>query len=236
MNIILLNKNDFIEKSIVSLSGDRAEHISNVLHTESGQSLKVGLLNGNIGKGKLISINDNCIKLEVNDLNIPPHDPLPITLIIAMQRPKTMRKILQTITAMGVKKLFIIETWKVEKSYWNSPLLLPENIKKELLLGLQQGGDTIIPQVIIKKRFKPFVEDELPAITNNTMGLIAHPESIMACPHQVDVQLTVAIGPEGGFTDYEVNKICKTGMKPVNIGKRTLRSEFAVTAILAKLF
>ena len=236
MNLILLDQHDFTENNNALLKGRRAEHAISVLNTEVGKTIKVGLVNGNIGQGQIISIEDKCITLKIDNLNITPPSPLPITLIVAMQRPKTMKKILQSATAMAVKKFYIIETWKVEKSYWTSPLLLPENIEEQLRLGLEQGGDTVLPEIIIKKRFKPFVEDELPEILKGTTGLVAHPTGEKPCPHQAQKKVTLAIGPEGGFTDYEVEKFTDEGMKAVNIGKRTLRSEFAVTAILGKLF
>lgn len=236
MNLILLDKFELTEKSRILLSGRRAEHIIDVLQAKPEKTIKVGLINGNMGSGKVVSIAANNVELEVNDLNTAPPSPLPVILIVAMQRPKTMRKILQSATAMGVKKFFIIETWKVEKSYWTSPLLLTENLEEQFLLGLEQGGDTIMPEIEIRKRFKPFVEDELKEIIGDSIGLIAHPDSETECPHQVNQALTLAIGPEGGFTDYEVEKMTEAGMLPITLGPRTLRSEFAVTTFLSKLF
>jgi RsmE family RNA methyltransferase len=237
MNIILLKKEEIIDNLEIdlSLNDRRSEHITKVLRSRPGDSIKIGIINGNRGTGILKEL-ENSLKIEVQNLNTPPPPPIKATLIIAMQRPKTMKKILQSATAMGVKKIYIIETWKVEKSYWTSPLLNQKNLLEQLLLGLEQAGDTVIPEIIIKKQFKPFVEDELPAIIANTTPIIAHPYSEILCPHAIRQEAAIAIGPEGGFTEYEIVKMEDIGMKSVNIGERTLRSEFAVTAILAKLF
>lgn len=236
MNIILLEKSDFIDISSVSITGHRAEHIGSVLRAEPGQALKVGMVNGNIGQGIFVAGDSQHIELEVDNFNIAPPEPLPITLIVAMQRPKTMKKIIQSATTMGVKQFIIIETWKVEKSYWSSPLLKPLGIEEQFRLGLEQGGDTIMPALEIRRRFKPFVEDELPDIVNGTLGLVAHPMANERCPSGVNDRITLCIGPEGGFTEYEIDKLVVAGMMAVNIGLRPLRSEFAVTALLAKLF
>jgi 16S rRNA (uracil1498-N3)-methyltransferase len=236
MNIILIEKNDFINSSRVSITGLRAEHISNVLNAKPGQTLKIGMVNGNVGQGIFISGDSKHIEIDVGTFLIPPPEPLPITLIVAMQRPKTMKKIIQSATAMGVKKFIFIQTWKVEKSYWSSPLLQPKGIEEQLRLGLEQSGDTMMPDIEIRRRFKPFVEDELPALLAGTRGFVAHPSGSKTCPHKVDGPVTLCVGPEGGFTEYEVDKLSAAGMLAVNIGSRPLRSEFAVTAILAKLF
>lgn len=233
MNVILLQKDDFTDESIVTLRGRRAEHILNVLHPSEGDQVKVGIVNGKIGEGTLVSKNTDSVEIQIEALDVSPPPPLDTTLIVAMQRPKTMRKILQSATTMGVKRFFILETWKVEKSYWTSPLLSETGINEQLLLGLEQAGDTIMPEVILKKRFKPFVEDELPELLRSGIGLVAHPGSATPCPRNSRGKVIIAIGPEGGFTDYEVEKLSDAGMTPVHIGSRPLRSEFAVTAILA---
>ena len=205
-----------------------------VLHSGTGDKLRVGILNGLIGEGRIITENADSMTLKVQCDIIPP-DPLQVTLICALQRPKTMRKILQLATSMGVKHIIIMESWKVEKSYWNSPLLTEENIREELLLGLEQGKDTVLPKVELKRRFKPFAEDELPNLVENTFALIAHPGVDMPCPHCLSGEVVIAIGPEGGFTDYEVAKFIEVGFSPVYLGERIVRSEFAVAALLGKI-
>jgi RsmE family RNA methyltransferase len=236
MNIILLEKSDFIGDKKVSIRGHRAQHISKVLRATPGQLLKIGMVNGNIGQGVFIAGNSQQVELEVEQFNLAPPKSLPVTLIIAMQRPKTMKKILQSATTMGVKQFIIIETWKVEKSYWSSPLLEEQELEEQFKLGLEQGGDTMMPSILIKRRFKPFVEDDLPILIAGTLGLVAHPNAHERCPANISEQVSLAIGPEGGFTEYEVEKLMAAGMQAVNIGLRPLRSEFAVTALLAKLF
>ena len=237
MNIILF-KDEELKDSITSLPANsrRGLHILKILKVKKNDNIKIGIINGNLGRGKISNITEDSIDIEAGHLNEPPPPPLPATLIFAMQRPKTVRKILQSATAMGVKSFYIIETWKVDKSYWNSPILKTEELEKELQLGLEQSCDTVMPKVQIKRRFKPFVEDKLPGIIKNSNAFIAHPYATSPCPYNTEGPATIAIGPEGGFTEYELRKMQDTGMSPINIGTRPLRSEFAVTAILAKLF
>ena len=237
MNIILLEKNDFIESDLATVSGVRSQHIADVLRAEPGRSLKVGLLGGGVGDGIVESVDRNVVSLRIADLSGNPPPASPATLLVALQRPKTMRKILQNATAMGVKRFFIINTWKVEKSYWSSPLLTDEGFREQLILGLEQAGDTVLPKIELKRRFKPFVEDELAALLADAEGYVAHPGAPTPCPwfsSAVISPCVCAVGPEGGFTEYEVAKLAAAGMTPVNIGPRPLRSEYAVAALLAR--
>ena len=88
----------------------------------------------------------------------------------------------------------------------------------------------------IEKRFKPFVEDRLPQLAAGTLGLTGHPGDYPACPRAVERPVTLAIGPEGGWIPYEVDKLAEAGLQPVQLGERILRVETAVTALLARLF
>jgi len=233
MNLILLRTTDFISDKIVIIKDRRFEHISTIQKPEIGQTLRVGLLNGLIGTGIVIAQDENSLRLEVS-LTEPPPPALPLTLILALPRPKMLKRVLQTISAMGVKKLYLINSYRVDKSYWSTPVL--QQIEEQLILGLEQAGDTIMPEVQLRKRFKPFVEDELPEIAANSRALIAHPYNAAKCPPEQNITTTLAIGPEGGFIPYEVEKLNEANFESVHIGQRILRVENAVPVLLAKLF
>lgn len=145
------------------------------------------------------------------------------------------RRILQTVSAMGVKKLTLVNSVKVEKSYWQTPWLTAENIRQHLILGLEQAKDTRLPQVKLEKRFKPFVEDQLPGLIKDTEALLAHPGSGKRCPGRVESLVTLAVGAEAGFTSYEVDKLLQAGFSCCQLGERILRVENAIPVLLGRL-
>ena len=234
MNLILLQQEDYVDAARVRLSGRRFAHIRNTLSAEPGQVLLVGLLNGRLGAGTVSVLTQDAVELTVTLEHEPPQ-PLPATVIMALPRPKVLKRVLQGVTALGVKRIILTNSWRVEKSYWQSPLLAPDNLRQQLLLGLEQARDTLLPEVDIQPRFKPFVEDILPSIAKGTCALVAHPHAAHACPANLDGPLTLAIGPEGGFTPYEVEKLVAAGLQPVHLGSRPLRCETAVPALLGRL-
>jgi RsmE family RNA methyltransferase len=234
MNLILLQPSDFTREDEVTLSDRRLAHIISIHKPEVGQTLKVGILGGNKGSGEVLSMSTDSIRLKVN-VDTPPPQPLPVSLLLALPRPKMLKRILQTVAAMGVKEIYLLNTYRVDKSCWGSPVL-ERQVTENLLLGLEQAGDTIMPEVHLKKRFKPFVEDELPAISSDTRRIIAHPYHAQPCPQASSEPTTLAIGPEGGFIPYEVDKLISCGFMPIHIGERILRVETAVPALLSRLF
>ena len=234
MNLIVLLDDDFVDDSRVRLTGRRLEHVRSVHRAAVGDRLRVGRLGGLLGHGLVTRLDDEMLELAVT-LDSAPPEPARATLILALPRPKALRRVLQCVAAIGVKRLVLVNSWRVEKSFWASPALSPDAIREQLVLGLEQGSDTVLPAVELRPRFKPFVEDEVPALIAGTSALVAHPSAAMSCPRGVREPVTLAIGPEGGFIEYEVDLLVAHGFQPVTLGPRRLRVEHAVPALLGRL-
>ncbi len=235
MNLLLLEEADFIAADRAVLSDRRFTHMQEIHRVAVGDSLRVGRIGGLMGQARVERLEGHEAELSLSFDQAPPAK-LPLTLVLALPRPKMLRRVFQTIATMGVAKLVLVNSYRVEKSFWQTPFLEPETIRENLILGLEQARDTVLPQVVIEKRFKPFVEDRLPAIAAGTLGLVGHPGNHPPCPRGVEGPVTLAIGPEGGWIPYEVDLLGKAGLAPVQLGERILRVETAVTALLARLF
>ncbi|GLR64635.1 16S rRNA (uracil(1498)-N(3))-methyltransferase [Marinospirillum insulare] len=235
MNLLLLTPQEIDEQGCVQLTDRRHQHIQQVHRLNKGDTLQAGVINGLCGEAEILEQQPHLTRLKLNLYRQPPA-PLPVTLLLALPRPRMLARSLEHLTALGVKKLVLMHTNRVEKSFWQSPELKPEKIHQHLILGLEQAKDTQLPEVHFKKRFKPFVEDELTSLAANSLKLVAHPGNYPSCPRNINQQLTLAIGPEGGFIDYEIELLKAQGFQAVQLGERILRVETAVTALLARLF
>ena len=234
MNMILLHPDDFISQDRAVFLGRRAAHIHEVHRAVPGEMLKVGLLGGRLGVGTVQDVTSERVTLVVSWSESPPA-PLPVTLLLAMPRPKCFRRILQCVTTMGVKRVALFGAFRVEKSYWKSPWVEPDEMRAQMILGLEQARDTVMPEVTLHPLFKPFVEDTVPALIRDSRCLVAHPGGGIPCPAGVPGSVTLAIGPEGGFTEYELGLLADRGFAPVILGRRILRTEQAVPAFLGRL-
>lgn len=235
MNLILLTPQDCPHSNIATLTGRRLQHVLEVHQAQVGQQLRVGMVNGLMGTAEVVHLETQSLQLRF-ELDQAPPPKLPLTLLLALPRPKMLKRILQTVATMGVERLVLMNSYRVEKSFWDSPFLQPNAIQEQLILGLEQGKDTVLPQVVLEKRFKPFVEDRLFTLAGDSLKLVAHPIASQACPRDVQQAVTLAIGCEGGFIPYEVNLLAEHGFTPVGLGERILRVETAVTALIARLF
>lgn len=235
MNLLLLEEADFTTADRVVLRDRRLTHMQQVQKVAVGDSLRVGRIDGLMGRAQVLHLAADHAELQIA-LDQRPPAKLPLTMVLALPRPKMLRRVFQTVAAMGVPRLILVNSYRVEKSFWQTPFLEPAAIREQLILGLEQSRDTVLPEVVIEKRFKPFVEDRLPAIAADTLGLVGHPGDYPPCPRAVDTAVTLAIGPEGGWIPYEVELLAKAGLQPVQLGERILRVETAVTALLARLY
>lgn len=234
MNLVMLFDEDFVRDNYVLLKGRRLKHVLSVHRAQVGDTLKVGLLGGKMGEGLITMLTKDILELEVK-LTYDPPKPSNVQLIMAMPRPKVFRRLIQDITTMGVKKIYIIKTWRVDKSYWGSTVLEESSLFESMVLGLEQGKDTILPEIHIRKLFKPFVEDELPEVIKGTRSIVAHPIAEEQCPRNITEPLTLAIGPEGGFIPYEIEMLKKQGFEVFSLGDRILRVETVISYLLGRL-
>jgi RsmE family RNA methyltransferase len=235
MNLILLFPDDMVTDARAQITGRRLRHVLEVHRAGVGDELVVGLLGGRIGTGRVTRVDDSLLEMDVR-LDRDPPAGLPLTVVLALPRPKVLRRVLHSLSVMGVKRIVLVNAARVEKSYWQSPFLTTEAIDRQLVLGLEQSRDTSLPEVLIRQRFKPFAEDELPGMIKGSLSLVAHPEAAVTCPRDVRGHATLAVGPEGGFVPYETEKLVLLGFTPVSLGERVLNVETAVPALVSRLF
>lgn len=234
MNLILLHPNDqWIDHSNVRLSDDRFIHLRDVLHADVGQSVRVGALGGRIGEGLVTSVDQSgvCLRIQLRALPPPRHR---LDLILALPRPKMLRRIFRTVAEFGVSNLHLINSARVEKSFWQTPLLNSNKVQDALCSGLSRSSDTILPQIHFHRRFRPFVEDELVAVCAGRPCWIADHGAPMALTMAASGPSVVMVGPEGGFVPFEISLAESLTAQRAHLGQRILSVDTAVTTVLAQ--
>lgn len=233
MNLLLAAPREIDADGRLLLSDRRHRHLREVLAVAAGDRVRVGEIDGRVGSAQVTAIDEHCARLQVT-LNRAPPAPLPVRLVLALPRPKMLRRILRCIAELGVKDLHLINSHRVEKSFWQSPLLEHEAFAPYLLEGLEQAMDTIRPRVHLHRRFRPFVEDELAALADGSELLLADVRAGHAYPDASTAPTVLIIGPEGGFIPFERDLLQGVGARPASLGARVLRVETAVPVALAR--
>lgn len=244
MNLIVVRESDIWEtdgQRFVSITDKRRiSHIRHVLRAEVGKVLKLGIINSTQDTATVVAVDASRVDLRLSDAfltHMPPATPL-VDLVIGLPRPKTLDKFLQYAASIGVARIKLVCSSRVELDYLKSHQLEGDSLEKSLILGMEQGVSTFMPQVELFKSFgalERHLKNEAYCVK-----LIAHPNttdtlgSLGINRHQHG-PIMVAIGPEGGWTEKEVEFYEGLGFKPFNIGDRILRTEVAIVAIVAQL-
>lgn len=234
MNLLLLSDEDFVAEGRARVTGRRHEHLTRVLRAEPGRAVRVGRLGGRIGRARVLGTESTGTELEVEALDQDPPAPLPVQLVLALPRPKVLRRLLSAVTALGVKRIWVTRAARVDKSYFDSPLLAPAAIDHHLTVGLEQAEDTVLPEVRLVRRFRPFVEDELPSLSRDTARWAAHPAAGTPLPCPGPLPATLVVGPETGFDAFERTCLEAAGFTFGHLGPRTLTVETATLAALGR--
>ena len=233
MNILLLQPEDhWLDATTVRISDRRALHLRQVLRSAVGETIRVGVVGGQRGDAAITAIDASGITLAVA-LNEPPPARHRFDIVLALPRPKMLRRILRTVAEFGVCNLHLINSARVEKSFWQTPLLAAHNVEEALMAGMERAQDTVAPVVHQHKLFRPFVEDQLSAICAGRPCWLAERGSAKALAEIPARPAVVMFGPEGGFVPFELDLAQSLMAQPVHLGPRVLSVDTALTAALA---
>lgn len=238
MNLIVIEPGELREDDTVSLSGDRARHVQQVLQAAPGHDVRVGLLDGGIGVATVVALEDGRVELRCRIAPAVPPRP-PVDLLLALPRPKVLRRLWPQLSALGVGRIVLTNAARVERNYFDTHLLTEACYRPLLVEGLQQARDTRLPLVSIHRQFRVLVEDDLDTLCPRGVRLVAHPGletplAAVAREHPGE-RVLLAIGPEGGWNDFELRLLEAHGFQRIDMGPRTLRTDTACIALLALL-
>lgn len=240
MNLIILENSDHVGGNIYRIDGGRVRHVRDVLKATCGDTVEVGLLDRAPGRAEIIELTKTSAKLDCVFSDEPSCQGPVIDLVCALPRPQTLKKVLQSAAAMGVENIYLTNANRVEQCYFSASSMEPENIKRQLLAGLSQGKRTKLPKVQIHPRFRCFFEETLPRIEAgqpDSLKLVADVEAanfLTEIPKTAP-RIIMAIGPEGGWIDFEIEIMNRVGFNRFKLSNSILRVENAVVAALAQI-
>ena len=240
VNLIILDPGELGAAGSVRLRGPRAAHVLNVLRVKPGHTLSVGVLNGARGTATVRSAAEGVVELSCRLDAAAPSRPR-VDLLLAVPRPKVMRRLWAQITALGVFRIILTNAERVERPYFDTHILTPEFYRPLLIEGLQQARDTLLPSVSIHRRFKVLIEDDLDSLCGTGLRIVGDPGVTTSVSEVVRhrlgpdpcARLLLAVGPEGGWNNFELRLLATHGFHRVGMGPRTLRTDTASLALLA---
>lgn len=236
MNLLLLSPTELAPDGTATLRDRRAVHAREVLRAADGDTLRVGVRGGQLGTATVAWDQADALTLTITLTDPPPTRP-GIDLLLAIPRPKALKRVIPAVASLGVDRVVLLNAARVEKSYFDAKVLTDEALDALIVLGLEQAKDTVGPRVEVRERFRPFVEDELDGwAPAGAVRVVPHPVAAEpAGPLEPAKRLVIAIGPDGGWVPFEIELLTRHGFRPVSLGPRVLRGETAVPALIGAL-
>jgi RsmE family RNA methyltransferase len=234
VNLIILEPGEVDEAGGVILRDARAAHLRNVLKVTAGQSVRIGLLDGPLGTAIVTSLESGYISMRCAFESTPPGRPR-VDLLLALPRPKVLRRLWAQLAALGVGQIILTNAERVERNYFDTHVLTPACYRPLLIEGLQQARDTCLPAVSIHRQFRVLVEDHLDFLVGEAVRLAADPRAATTARDAVRAhrgRVLVAVGPEGGWNEFELRMLEQHGFELVGMGRRTLRTDTACISLL----
>jgi 16S rRNA (uracil1498-N3)-methyltransferase len=241
LNLLLLEPDEIDRESghaTAVIGGRRARHVQQVLRARAGDRVRVGVVGGGIGEAVVGRSEEGRLELAIGALAAAEPAPL-VDLVLALPRPKAVGRVLQAAASLGVRRLDLVNAWRVDKTYFASHRLGPEALARELRLGCEQGAHTHVPALEVHPLLMPFVRESLAPRAATRRLLIFDPRARASLEEVVRAgaaaPVVALIGPEGGWIDRELEALERIGGVAVSLSRRVLRTEVAVTSALAQL-
>ncbi len=243
MNLILFDNNEILcrgENSpaeiTLNIADQRAVHILKILKGTNGSQFDAGIINSKRGKAIIESISEEAIHLSFTP-EVDPVGLFPLTLLLGLSRPPTVKKVLKEATALGVGRFILCGTENSERSYRDSSALKPEKIREVLLEGIQQAVCTMLPETTMEHSLKYAIESVTPAQPGTLLIALDNYEATISLTEYWQSRRTegttetiLAVGSERGWTDKERTRLRDAGFTLCSLGPRVLRTETASIA------
>lgn len=217
----------------VIIDNDEQTHIVKVLRMRSGEEIFVTDGKGNLAKGNL-AFEGKKVSLDILEIkeNLPN---FPTRLHIAIAPTKNIDRIeffAEKATEMGISEITLLQTEKTERKNLNI-----EKLRKQSISASKQSLRVHFPVINDLTKFSDFIKNVDPETT-----FVAHCNEnleridlklIQQEQHDSAKTITFLIGPEGDFSDKEIQLLAEKGVKAVSLGSQRLRTETAGVFVAA---
>lgn len=242
MNRLLLNKDNERKKIDDSRffeveATEIREHLLHHLKVNIGSSLKVTLLNEGLATGEVTAIKPELIEIKVSENSITKGLHFPINLVIASSRPPTVKKILEHGASLGIEKISFFTAELSEKSYLASKIFEERKIRELTELGLAQSACFYkLPLIERYHSLEQALEVQKEDTQKFTLSLEkGQRKTFLDYPINFSHPITLAIGPERGWTKKEEDLLKEFNFKGISLSPSVLRVEIATFVALAQL-
>ena len=230
----LYHDGDITVSAIIKLGVAASHHLLHVLRAKTGSDLLIFNGNGSEYVGTLLSIENKQAIIRISSQHTPSREsPVMITLGQGISRGDRMDYAVQKSVELGESKITPLLTQRCQPPLKKSRLDNRLAHWRSIVIGAcEQSGRCVIPEL---SKAEP-LDAWLPT-SKGGLCVVCDPGATQHFSHLPEsaTQITLLIGPEGGFTQSEIQQAKSVGFIGVSLGPRILRTETAAVVALALL-
>ena len=223
----------YIKGEVISLYKKDFHHELNVLRKKAGDRFTVFDGKGNSALAEILVIDKKILKiLIIENYSLSNRHGIQIYLGQSLIKNDPFNLTIQKASELGVCKFSPLLTKRVTVNRTN--VNLEKRIEKwnQIAKGAcEQCGENWIPEITGPLK----IEDWSKTIISDTKIVLYPDAEIMLSEIEIKDSVSIAIGPEGDFTEEEIRDLKEDGFVPVTIGPRILRAETASISVISAL-
>jgi 16S rRNA (uracil1498-N3)-methyltransferase len=214
-----------------ALTGAHAEHLSRVLRTKPGQEFEISV-GERLRRGIVTSVTPDRVEFELgDDAAHTQTQPIPgITIALSISKFDRMEWAIEKCTELGVSRIIPVIAQRSERNLVKAAEKRVERWRRIAREASEQSRAAMVPEISDPTKFKDvlLVSADLRILLNET----EEQERLTKSLHGIaaDDEILLAIGPEGGWTEAELEQFAGAGWISASLGNKILRIETAAIA------
>lgn len=221
---------DEVSENSAALTGDHAGHLARVLRARAGQQFDI-VANGVLRRGTIASVSDQRVEFELGE-EVFSGNTAPVTVLLSIFKFDRMDWAVEKCTELGAERIVPMIARRTEAHLASAAVKRVERWQRIAKQAAEQSRRTSVPEIS-----QPIKSQEASKILAHRRLILDETEREV---HLTDAlsgtdigKIALAFGPEGGWTEQELQLFHDAGWKSASLGSAILRAETAVIAALA---
>ena len=221
---------DEVSGNHAALTGGHADHLVRVLRARVGQEFDI-VTSSVVRHGRIVTIDEGRVEFELGD-EVPAANIPNITLLFAIFKFDRMEWAIEKCTELGVTRIIPVLARRTDAHLASAAAKRAERWRRIATQAAEQSRRASPPEIADPRKLK-----DAATITASLRIVLAESEQqtqlrdLLATPPAGEILL--AIGPEGGWAEDELQLFQKTGWISASLGSTILRAETAAIAATA---
>jgi len=219
------------------LSGDEAHHFSKVMRGKVGETLVLFDGTGPYSHGIVESIQKGEVRIRIlNTFADEVESPLRLTVAAALPKGDRQRFLIEKLAELGTARFVPVQ---MERSVARVDDAVVQRLRRYVIEAAKQCGRNVLMEItneVPMDKLSDFFAAEPMAkflLHPVALGNVGQTTARQILMNELPEKAIILVGPEGSFTDQEVDRALLNGFLPLDLGKRILRTETACIAAAA---